>query len=65
MSIVEIGLLIDIDMCFFYLMINKYQMNNVSVDQNINTKVMKLFDCLRKLWLKIQIKQRFEICEEN
>ena len=37
MSVVELGLLIDIDMCFSYLMTNKWQTKGGSVDQNLNT----------------------------
>ena len=49
MSVVEIGFLIDIYMCFSYLMINKYQMKGGYVDQNINKKVMELFHCLKQM----------------
>ena len=44
MSVVELVLLIDIDMCFSYLTTNKYQMKGGSVDRNIDTKGMKFFD---------------------
>ena len=65
MSVFELDLLIDIDMCFYYLMTNKYQMKGGYADQNIITKVMELFHCLIILWLKIQRYHRFEICKKT
>ena len=46
-------------------MTNKKQMKVGDVDQKQKRKFMELFECRKKLWHKIQIKQRFEICEEK
>ena len=43
MSVVELGFLIDIGMCFSYLITNKYKIKGGLVDLNLNTKGMELF----------------------
>ena len=48
MSVVELLLLIDVDMCFSCLMTNKYQMKGGSVDWNQKTKFMEFLDCLKR-----------------
>ena len=40
-------------------------MKGGSVDQNIKTKFMEFFDCLKILWQKIQRKHIFKICEKK
>ena len=46
-DVFELGLLIDIGMCFSYLITNKYQKKGGSVHSNLKTKVMGLFDCFK------------------
>ena len=44
MSVVELGLLIDIDVCFSYLMTNKYHIKGGSVDRNLKNKFIDFID---------------------
>ena len=52
MSVVEIGLLIDIDMCFSYLMTNKYQMKTGSVDRYLKIYILNSLTASKKWYRK-------------
>ena len=65
MILFELGLLIDINICFILPYDQKIAIKGGSIDQNLNTKVMELSDCLKILLLKIQRQHIFGICETN
>ena len=47
MSIIELGFLIDIDMCFSCLLIRKYQTKSGSINQDLYTTYMAFLNCLK------------------
>ena len=65
MSVIELGLLIDIDMCFF--LPDEQQISNEGCFCRSKSKYRSygILWMPQKLWLKIQRKHRFEICDKN
>ena len=65
MILVELWLLINIDMCFSYLISKKKRINDAYVDWNQKTKCMEFFDRLKKIVTENKNKVRIRNLWEN